>query len=133
MRFNIPEYFLKNGKLKPHQEEAIKNWFEADGRGIFNMATGAGKTVTALALLTRFIEKRQKVDKLIVVLTVPYKNLAEQWQKEAVAFGFTPIICYEKYAAWVARVDNAFHNLAFGINGSEILLRIGVNATFLGG
>ena len=36
-----------NLELRPHQVEGIRNWVAAQGQGILQMATGAGKTITA--------------------------------------------------------------------------------------
>jgi len=36
-------------KLYPYQEDAIANWLKAGQKGIFEMATGTGKTITALS------------------------------------------------------------------------------------
>lgn len=41
----------------PYQLEAINNWINANGVGIFDMATGAGKTYTALGALSALSEK----------------------------------------------------------------------------
>lgn len=41
----------KKSFLRDYQKEAIKGWKENAYRGIFNMATGTGKTITALMLL----------------------------------------------------------------------------------
>ena len=43
--------------LRPYQEQAIANWFAASGRGTLKMATGSGKTITALALASRLLIK----------------------------------------------------------------------------
>src|SRR5262249_33687426 len=51
--FRIPDKYLIEGQLRPYQLKAIEKWFERNGRGIFSMATGSGKTVTALSALTR--------------------------------------------------------------------------------
>jgi len=55
----IPEYYLKDGKLRKHQENAIEAWFKNNGRGIYHMATGSGKTVTALATATRLLAMKR--------------------------------------------------------------------------
>jgi superfamily II DNA or RNA helicase len=39
-----------NLELRDYQKEAIANWFKNNGRGTLKMATGSGKTITALAI-----------------------------------------------------------------------------------
>jgi shikimate dehydrogenase len=63
-------------ELRPYQEQAIKAWSAAGGRGIFAMATGSGKTLTALSLAYRIAAKNRP---LMVVVICPFLNLCEQW------------------------------------------------------
>ena len=37
-------------QLRSYQQQAIANWFKNQGRGTLKMATGSGKTITALAI-----------------------------------------------------------------------------------
>ena len=64
-----------------HQDEAVK-WFldsnKADGVGIFQMATGSGKTRTAIKAIRGAI-KAERVNKAVII--VP-KTLEEQWSEE---------------------------------------------------
>lgn len=39
-------------QLRPYQQQAIANWFANQGKGTLKMATGSGKTITALAIAT---------------------------------------------------------------------------------
>ena len=47
----------KSLKLRDYQQEAVINWFTNNGRGPLKMATGSGKTITALAITTELYEK----------------------------------------------------------------------------
>lgn len=69
----------KDFALRPYQEEAIDAWFEADGRGILEMATGTGKTKTALSAVKRLAVNRGC---LFLVVAVPYQHLATQWRAD---------------------------------------------------
>jgi superfamily II DNA or RNA helicase len=61
-------------ELFDHQAAAVKAWKEAGDRGIFEMATGTGKTLAALAAAYPLAES----GKLVVVL-VPGLDLLDQW------------------------------------------------------
>jgi DNA phosphorothioation system restriction enzyme len=128
----IPSQFLNEaGKLREHQELAIAAWFKNNGRGIFQMATGSGKTVTALSVASKLTEltvARKK--KNVTLVTVPYKHLAEQWAEEAQAFGFDPLICYENAGTWTNELQRRLLNLRLGVE--EHIFLITVNATFGG-
>ncbi|MCC0179427.1 DEAD/DEAH box helicase family protein [Waterburya agarophytonicola K14] len=62
--------------LRPYQEEALVKFKSANYKGILAMATGAGKTITALACASSI----EDLDLIIVV--VPIKDLVQQWMDE---------------------------------------------------
>lgn len=62
-------------ELFPHQVEAIRSWERAGRRGILEMATGTGKTITALAA-TRPLAR----DGHLIVILVPGVDLMSQWE-----------------------------------------------------
>ncbi len=84
--------------LRPYQEEAIQSWFNNDNIGLFAMATGTGKTITSLAASVRLMNER---DKSILLITVPFLHLAEQWLEESIKFGLRPILVGESKQRWV--------------------------------
>ena len=55
--------------LRPYQEEAIVAWFAHGCRGLFEMATGTGKTITALAASARLYEQKNRLAIIIGLLT----------------------------------------------------------------
>jgi len=65
--------------LRDYQKNAIDSWNENDNRGIFEMATGTGKTFTAIGC----IKKLESIhEQLLVIIAAPYTNLVDQWQQE---------------------------------------------------
>lgn len=44
-------------QVRDYQNLAVERWLKNNGRGLFDMATGTGKTITALIALTRLYEK----------------------------------------------------------------------------
>ena len=73
----------------------MNDWLRAGGHGTFAMATGTGKTVTALAAATQasaYAARRHKP--LLVLIVVPLVDLVDQWATEAERFGFRPAKCY---------------------------------------
>jgi superfamily II DNA or RNA helicase len=71
----------------PYQKEAYNNWCNNDFNGLFAMATGTGKTLTALYCLIEEIKKGYNQRNIIVV---PGKELVEQWYTEMLECGFNP-------------------------------------------
>jgi superfamily II DNA or RNA helicase len=73
-------------KLRPYQIEAISQWKKNSYHGILSMATGTGKTFTAIQALSDIIETF-KGDPLLVYIVVPYQVLLNQWKRELLRFG----------------------------------------------
>ena len=68
---NMPE----NVKLHDYQIEAIDEWEKRDYCGIFDMATGTGKTFTGLGAVERLCKAMK--NKLAVIIVCPYQHLVE--------------------------------------------------------
>lgn len=122
--FRIP-YELQ---LRSYQKDAIRGWWKNNGRGIWEMATGTGKTITALSAVAELWRVLRDDQSLVVVVTVPYKHLADQWASEVRRFGARPILAYEGQARWSGEVDAALAAAVGGYRRLSIL--IAVNATF---
>lgn len=90
--------------LRDYQEEAIAAWFAHECRGLLEMATGTGKTITALSASARLFEREER---LAVIITVPYQHLVDQWQEEAKAFGYKPILAYQSKKSWLDGLNHA--------------------------
>lgn len=126
---SIPEHFLQDGELRSYQQEAIRAWFNNNGHGVLSMATGSGKTVTALAAATRLANHAsERSSKLLVVVAVPYQHLADQWAADAGDFGFDPIVCYGGTQKWLASAQRRITELSAGT--ASIGMLVTVNNTF---
>ena len=65
----------------PHQEEAIKAFKDNNYKGIFKMATGTGKTFTALLALKEYFASNSSKG-FRILLIVPQQNLKVQWKED---------------------------------------------------
>lgn len=89
---------------RPYQNEAFENWKNNRQKGLFAMATGTGKTITALNCLLE-IYKRNGYYKAIIL--VPTITLVDQWEKECKKFNFSNIIkVCSKYPSWRSSIDS---------------------------
>jgi superfamily II DNA or RNA helicase len=79
-------------ELRDYQEEAIAAWVGENYRGIFDMATGTGKTLTGLGAISKL--SKDVDDILAVIIVCPYQHLVEQWVEDIVRFNIKPIIGY---------------------------------------
>lgn len=115
-------------KMRSYQIEAINSWAENGYRGIFDMATGTGKTYTALAAVATLY--KAKNHNLAVFIVCPYQHLVEQWKDDIIAFGMKPIICYSASTQrnWKDRLKTAA--TSFNIGVQKHFCVVTTNATF---
>jgi DNA phosphorothioation system restriction enzyme len=112
--------------LRPYQQEAIDNWYRAKGRGTLKMATGSGKTITALAAAARLY---RDIGLQGLVIVVPFRHLVTQWARECEAFGLQPIRCYESRREWTRALEAALSDLVIA-KTCDFVCAIVTNATF---
>lgn len=93
--------------LFDYQEEAISAWVGENYRGIFDMATGTGKTYTALGAIAKIANDLD--NDLAVIIVCPYQHLVEQWVEDIVRFNIKPIIGYSTSPQkdWKRRLSKA--------------------------
>lgn len=84
-------------KMREHQLEALRAWQANGYRGVFDLATGAGKTITAVYAT---VQMAKGVPGLAVVIAAPYQSLADQWCEILEAFNIRPLQCYVSKENW---------------------------------
>ena len=91
-RLRIPERLDWQRGAYSHQGDAVEAWESKPDpeRGTISMATGAGKTVTALICATR-VQDRLVDLPLLVVISAPSIPLVVQWKAEVERFGVNAI------------------------------------------
>ena len=122
----FPEWF----KLHDYQDEAITEWQKRNYRGIFDMATGTGKTYTGLGALTTL--SKNLGHKLAAIIVCPYQHLVEQWVEDILKFNIDPIIGYSDSSQkdWPKRLKNAIRDQKLKVRGRGFFCFICTNATF---
>lgn len=102
-----------------YQKEAVEKW-EKDKRLLFAMATGTGKTRTALACIAKLLEK----EKLLVIISTPQTTLSRQWLEEANKLGIKPdksLICDSSNLKYKKKLEEYIFSLNLGLYESVIL------------
>lgn len=89
--------------LRDYQVEAIQAWFANGCRGLFEMATGTGKTITALGASIRLYQRERR---LAVIIACPYQHLVDQWYDEATKFGYKPLRAYKSRTTWLDKLND---------------------------
>lgn len=85
----VREPFFPYEKPRAYQDKAYSNWKERGYKGVFAMATGTGKTLTALNCVLREFKKTGNYRGIIIVPTI---ELVNQWVTEIKGFNFNNII-----------------------------------------
>lgn len=120
--------FLPKGfKFHKYQDEAIDTWELNNYQGIFDMATGTGKTYTGLGAVLRLFNHTKK---LATVIVCPYQHLVDQWVEDIEYFNIKPVIGYSasRQANWKERLTNEIMDFRLGI--INFMCFVTTNATF---
>lgn len=108
--------------LYNYQESAIANWEENSCCGLFDMATGTGKTFTALnCALSLYL----KLGKLLTIVSVPYTHLMEQWANNISEFNFKVLKVDTAKSDWHIRLKMVVQD--FAINAFDNLFIVAVH------
>lgn len=83
MRRYKKDHEIKNNKLSlfPHQARAVEAWVKNDYSLLMEMATGTGKTRTAIGCLLKKLEDNEV---LLTIVATPQNTLSRQWKDDFV-------------------------------------------------
>lgn len=115
-------------ELKSHQRKALQSWQANGYEGILALATGAGKTITAIHAIVKTHEAL-KSSGLFVIIAAPYISLADQWCEVLSLFCIRPIQCYEGKANWENQLLSSIYDLKLKGQEKSFHCAVVVNAT----
>lgn len=115
-------------QLRQYQKQAVASWFANQGRGTLKMATGSGKTITALAIAS---ELYQKIGLQVLLIVCPYRHLVSQWARECEKFNLAPLLAFESVHNWQSQLSSQLYNVRAG--SQPFLTIITTNSTLMGG
>ncbi|MFB6692999.1 DEAD/DEAH box helicase family protein [Streptomyces virginiae] len=117
--------------VRDYQREAVESWLGGRGRGILKMATGTGKTKTAMIAATQLANVlRQREEPLIVLILTPLQHLVDQWITEVETFGIRPVAVYESSQKWLPVVEDQLNEARLGQR--PVVAMVATNASFAG-
>ncbi len=116
-----------NVKLHKYQQDAIDQWANQDYCGIFDMATGTGKTYTGLGAAARLFADKKR---LAIIIVCPYQHLVEQWVEDILLFNMLPTIGYSssRQTDWKKRLSNDI--MDFRLKVIDTFCFVTTNATY---
>lgn len=107
---SIQDIAMASWKSADYSDSFQKQYFEIykrypknkeQGRGILQLATGAGKTRIAIMTAIQFYNsRRERGGKLALIISVPQVSLAEQWVETLNQCNIYPIKCWNSYTRW---------------------------------
>lgn len=113
----------ENNKLSlfKHQQDAVAMWKENDYRLLMEMATGTGKTRTAIGC---FMELKEKINKFLVIVATPQNPLSRQWKNDievelGIEFDKSLIVDGSNYK-WRKDFEELFLDISSGIYDNAI-------------
>lgn len=106
--------------LRDYQEEAIDSWFANDCRGLFEMATGTGKTITSLSAFKQLSSSK---DKLVTVIACPQLHLIDQWIKDVENFHSGKILkASSKEPNWKSKFSALYRDFYMGLEDKVVVM-----------
>ena len=123
----IDRWYTKKPKMKrpialrDYQKDAVSNWLSKGKKGIFEMATGTGKTFAALGCLRVLLNKE---DSLITIIACPYNHLITQWSKNIQEFGIAlnAVVADSTRPSWRDKLVDKIIDVDTGVDKHLIVL-----------
>ena len=117
----LPSFDLS--KLRGYQIKALEELKANSYRGYFDMATGTGKTLTALGGITQLVHDPDvKTKSFFCVIVVPYTHLAVQWEEDCKKFGMHPLMAFGNSSEWKNKFQQMVINNQLRITKFECVI-----------
>ncbi|MBU1666991.1 DEAD/DEAH box helicase family protein [bacterium] len=101
---------IKEIVLRDYQLDAMKKFTDNNSQGIFEMATGTGKTYTALGCVK---ELNKEIRDLVVVISCPYTHLVQQWLENVQDFDldFEMVVADSSNSKWKSELMDRIYDI----------------------
>lgn len=107
-------------EIRDYQKIAMEMFKDNNYKGILEMATGTGKTITSLLIANDY---KQDHGKIFLVILVPFTHLVGQWEENCNLFEFDNILrCYGAKSSWVNDLDYRVRDFNIGIKDTEVVV-----------
>ena len=101
-------------ELRYYQKDAVDRWFANNMRGIFEMATGTGKTRAAISCIKRVLSD-PATEHTLIVITCPYIHLVTQWTNELRKWNIEGRKAYAQSTSWMVDLGDRVLYLNDGV------------------
>lgn len=108
--------------LRDYQADAVEAWEENNRRGMLEMATGTGKTYTAIGAMDKLLSKRE--EPLVTIIAVPFTHLADQWAESLSDWGFTQskMLYGSVNSEWKSDLTRLLSDVSIGVRDQVIII-----------
>lgn len=103
---------------REYQTQAYNSWVDNNRQGVFAMATGTGKTITALNCM---LEEYKKSGFYRALILVPTVSLINQWANECKLFQYDNVIRVNVDSDWEQQILNSTSSL-YGEKQSYVVI-----------
>ena len=107
--------------LRDYQNDAVNAWFASNMRGIFEMATGTGKTHAAISCIRRVLESSESKRNLVVV-ACPFIHLVTQWIGQLDKWGIHAKTAYGSSVSWQKDLNTRMIHLNDGVLDNLVIV-----------
>lgn len=120
-RDNINRVIPRTIDLYPFQQEAVIKWLKNEKKLICEMATGTGKTRTALGCICQLINAKKPV---VIIIACPQSTLSMQWKdeirKNAIEIG-DELIADSTNPKWKTEIIDLLQDVSLGSKKSAVI------------
>jgi superfamily II DNA or RNA helicase len=112
----------KSKEIEPraYQLEAIDKWRTSGHKGILEMATGTGKTITSLLAAKDYIKN---CGSCITIIVVPFQHLVNQWSKDIdLILGQEVIKCMNAQTTWLNKTKSMVQEFNLGLEENFVVV-----------
>lgn len=120
VRIRKEKSFEEKLSLFSYQKEAFEKWKANNFHLLFEMATGTGKTRTAIACVNYFLRNTETG---LVIISCPQSTLSLQWKCEidSIGLGFDTVIIADGTHNWRDKLKKELKLLALGFSNHAII------------
>lgn len=106
--------------LRPYQSSALEAWILNGHQGILEMATGTGKTITALACVEHLLGRESAPN--VILVACPFQHLVDQWAEQLSDLSL-PIVCaHESASKWRPQLSQALATVRAGVKQAAVVV-----------
>lgn len=106
--------------LRPYQLEAVTSWQTNGRKGILEMATGTGKTKTALACIESILADSES--SWLVIVACPFQHLVDQWADELELMEIETVRAHGDSSKWRPHASRMINRLLDGGQNAGFLV-----------